>query len=247
MHSGHLGSTHVMTTMAGTVYDNYDYLPFGEQIAGGTGTTHKFSGKERDTESGLDNFGARYDASSMGRFMTPDPLYIEAHRLADPQRLNLYAYARNNPVTLSDPTGLDVTFKCDTEANCAQAMKDFNSRKGAKFQVELGKDGKLQVVKGSTAKDIGGAEGKLLGAINDSNNHATIDVSGNTGQSEFGTHDSKGVNSVDLGNLSKMDAASNAGGLNSGDALAHEAVDAYYSLSMGEVAADQAAGDLYPG
>jgi RHS repeat-associated protein len=35
---------------------------------------HKFTGKERDSESGLDNFGARYDSSSMGRFMTPDPL-----------------------------------------------------------------------------------------------------------------------------------------------------------------------------
>jgi hypothetical protein len=55
------------------------------------------------------------------------------------------------------------------------------------------------------------------------------------------------VNSVDLGNLSKLDAASNAGGLNSGDALAHEAMDAYYSLSMGEAAADQAAAGLYPG
>jgi len=55
------------------------------------------------------------------------------------------------------------------------------------------------------------------------------------------------VNSVDLGNLSKLDAASNAGGQNSGDALAHEVMDAYYSLSMGEVAADQAAAGLYPG
>jgi hypothetical protein len=62
----------------------------------------------------------------------------------------------------------------------AKAVKDLNSRKGAQFQVELGKDGKLQVVKGSTAKDIGGAEGKLLGAINDGNNHATINASGNT-------------------------------------------------------------------
>jgi RHS repeat-associated protein len=247
VHHDHLGTTRLMTNVNGSVYDSMDYMPFGEQIAGGSGTNHKFTGKERDTESGLDNFGARYDASSMGRFMTPDPLYIEAHRLVDPQRLNLYAYARNNPVTLSDPTGLDVTLKCDTKANCAQAVKDFNSRKGAQFQVELGKDGKLQVVKGSVANGIGGAEGKLLGAINDSSNHATINVSGNTGQSEFGTHDSKGVNSVDLGNLSKMDAASNAGGLNSGDALAHEAMDAYYSLSMGEEAADQAAAGLYPG
>ncbi len=35
---------------------------------------HKFTGKERDSESGLDNFGARYNSSTMGRFMTPDPL-----------------------------------------------------------------------------------------------------------------------------------------------------------------------------
>ena len=86
-----------------------------------------------------------------------------------------------------------------------------------------------------------------MGAINDTKNHATINVSGNTGQSEFGVHDSRGVNSVDLGNLSKLDAASNAGGLNSGDALAHEALDAYFSLSMGEEAADQAAAAFYPG
>jgi RHS repeat-associated protein len=37
-------------------------------------TPPRFTGKERDPESGLDNFDARYNSSSMGRFMTPDPL-----------------------------------------------------------------------------------------------------------------------------------------------------------------------------
>ena len=41
---------------------------------GTKGTTHKFTGKERDGESGLDNFGARYLTSSIGRFMSPDPM-----------------------------------------------------------------------------------------------------------------------------------------------------------------------------
>jgi hypothetical protein len=88
-----------------------------------------------------------------------------------------------------------------------------------------------------------------MGAINDTKNHATLNISGNTGQAAFGTHehDEKGVNSVDMGNLSKLDATSNAGGLNSGDALAHETMDAYYSLSMGEEAADEAAAGLFPG
>jgi hypothetical protein len=161
--------------------------------------------------------------------------------------LNLFAYARNNPVNLTDPTGLDVALKCDTQANCNKAVQDFNGRKGAQFKVELGKDGKLHAVKGSVAKNLSKAEGALLGAVNDSQNHATINVSGNTGQSEFGVHDNRGVNSVDLENLSELDAPSNAGGLNSGDALAHEAMDAYYSLSMGAEAADWAAADLFPG
>jgi len=65
--------------------------------------TYKYTGKERDTESGLANFGARYDASSMGRFMSADPVFISADRLTDPQSLNLYAYVRNNPLSLVDP------------------------------------------------------------------------------------------------------------------------------------------------
>ena len=73
IHKDHLGSTRVMTAMDDSVYDSMDYMPYGEQIAGDTGTTHKFTGKERDSESILDNFGARYFSSSLGRFASPDP------------------------------------------------------------------------------------------------------------------------------------------------------------------------------
>ena len=51
---------------------------------------YKFTGKERDAESGLDCFGARYDASSMGRFMTPDPS-MDSVALRNPQTWNRYA------------------------------------------------------------------------------------------------------------------------------------------------------------
>ncbi len=50
-----------------------------------TTAAYKFTGKERDSESGLDNFGARYDSSSMGRFMSPDGFYKDSH-VGDPQR-----------------------------------------------------------------------------------------------------------------------------------------------------------------
>ena len=66
LHRDHLGSTRLVTGLGTQVVDNLDYLPFGEQIAGDTGTTHKFTGKERDSESSLDNVGFRNYASTMG-------------------------------------------------------------------------------------------------------------------------------------------------------------------------------------
>jgi RHS repeat-associated protein len=66
---------------------------------------YKFTGKERDPESSLDFFGARYMSSAMGRFTGVDPVKITPGRLRDPQRLNLYSYVRNNPLRFIDPDG----------------------------------------------------------------------------------------------------------------------------------------------
>jgi RHS repeat-associated protein len=76
-------------------------------ICGKTGnrSRHHFTGKERDTESGNDYFGARYYSSSMGQFMTPDPL-LSSGRPSNPQMWNRYSYALNNPLKIVDPTGL---------------------------------------------------------------------------------------------------------------------------------------------
>ena len=66
-----------------------------------------FTGKQRDSESGLDYFEARYNESTIGRFMTPDPSGKDAARPDDPQTWNMYAYVGNNPTTNVDPDGLD--------------------------------------------------------------------------------------------------------------------------------------------
>jgi RHS repeat-associated protein len=69
--------------------------------------TYQFTGKERDAESGLDYFGARYYASSMGRFSSPDPSGLYLADPTNPQSLNLYNYVLNNPLASIDPDGLE--------------------------------------------------------------------------------------------------------------------------------------------
>jgi RHS repeat-associated protein len=68
---------------------------------------YRYTGKERDSESGNDYFGARYYASSMGRFMSPDPSQLFFADQTNPQSFNLYSYGRNNPLIYIDPSGLD--------------------------------------------------------------------------------------------------------------------------------------------
>jgi RHS repeat-associated protein len=75
-----------------------------------------FTGKERDSESGLDNFGARYDSSNLGRFMSPDP-YNAGAFLDGPQTWNAYSYVLNNPLNAVDPNGLDCVYTGDAEGN----------------------------------------------------------------------------------------------------------------------------------
>ncbi len=95
----------------------HDYLPFGEELFAGTGgrTTaqgyvgdnirQKFTSKERDNETGLDYFLARYYSSIQGRFTSGDPASLELRHLVNPQDLNRYAYVANNPLKFIDPDG----------------------------------------------------------------------------------------------------------------------------------------------
>lgn len=106
-----------------------------------------FTGKERDGETGLDYFGARYFSGAMGRFASPDPIWVKVDRLVDPQRLNLYAYGRNNPLRFSDPTGMDITIgQCDLGSadDCLKRLQQ-GLRKEDRAHVRLfvgeGKDG----------------------------------------------------------------------------------------------------------
>jgi RHS repeat-associated protein len=113
VHQDHLGTTRLVTGINQSVVQNLDYFPYGELNSSNSGiTTHEFTGKERDSESGLDNFGARYNSSNLGRFMSPDPDNAGAS-LDAPQSWNAYSYVLNNPLKYVDPYGLDCIYLND--------------------------------------------------------------------------------------------------------------------------------------
>jgi RHS repeat-associated protein len=110
----HLGTARVVTNSAGTILDDSDFYPFGGErpVTSSSGNTYKFTSKERDSESGLDNFVARYNSSNLGRFMSPDPDNAGAS-LGAPQSWNAYSYVLNNPLKYIDPSGMDCIYLND--------------------------------------------------------------------------------------------------------------------------------------
>ncbi len=111
--SDHLGSASVIADSLGNVELEQDFFPYGAiaYTSGSDPNHYKFTGKERDTESNLDTFGARYYTSNIGRFMTPDwaakPVTVPYAKFGDPQTLNLYAMVANNPESFADLDGHD--------------------------------------------------------------------------------------------------------------------------------------------
>jgi RHS repeat-associated protein len=122
----HLGTPRMIVSKIGSLggIKRHDYLPFGEEMFGGTiqnpglggrsdvqgyvgdSIRQKFTAMERDAETELDYFGARYFSSKQGRFTSVDPLMASAHATA-PQSWNRFAYAFNNPLRYVDPNGLE--------------------------------------------------------------------------------------------------------------------------------------------
>src|SRR5260370_6952834 len=109
--SDHLKTASVVTDSAGNIKAESDYYPWGGelQFTNADSNHYKFTGKERDGETGLDQMGARYYSSGLGRFVTPDwaakPTSVPYADFGNPQSLNPYSYVRNSPESYEDPDG----------------------------------------------------------------------------------------------------------------------------------------------
>jgi RHS repeat-associated protein len=120
-----LGTPRIVTGANKNILARHDYLPFGEelyfdgsrpgarssaQMYVGDNIRQKFTGKERDSETGLDYFGARYMSAIHGRWSSPDVINLTRSRLNNPSNtLNKYVYAANNPLKFVDKDGEDIT------------------------------------------------------------------------------------------------------------------------------------------
>jgi RHS repeat-associated protein len=242
--SDHLGSPRVVTNPSAGVISRHDYMPFGEELGSGIGarTTgmgfmvtdglrQKFTSKERDLETGLDYFIARYYSATQGRFSGVDPLYIEMKRLPYPQAWNLYAYTRNNPLKYVDDDGLELAMKCKIDAECKQTVDDLNSRKGSQFKIKL-EDGKLRVEGEVDKKNLSKSELGLYNAITNTERTAALEVVSSSDTVHFGysaqsaLRPVSGLNIIDRSDLNELNKV---GAALSGEVVAHEAMEAWAS------------------
>ncbi|QQS58743.1 RHS repeat-associated core domain-containing protein [Candidatus Peregrinibacteria bacterium] len=154
-HTDHLSGASVDTNINGSVIALNDYYPFGDSRIeeGEYENDYTYTGKERDEDTDLLYYEARYYNSNIARFLSLDPW---AGDLTDPQSLNKYAYVRNNPLKYVDPFGLDAVIfageNYENEDNPKEFVDKANQRK--EQLIEDGYEEEVHVVYAKTPDEF---------------------------------------------------------------------------------------------
>lgn len=172
----HLGSPRIITDENGAVTSRRDFMPFGEEIASSQRTTYlgyatdnirqKFTSYERDIETDLDFAQSRMYANRLGRFTTTDPIMLKKERMADPQRINLYSYVRNNPLIFTDPKGTDLVLGEGDQKRLRKALIEIAKRKDGRELLQKLDNLTIQIIlqtgslDGKKYERIGGKDSK---------------------------------------------------------------------------------------
>jgi RHS repeat-associated protein len=149
-----IGTERVRTDSSGTVCETITSLPFGDgqsisgNCGGGDSSPNHFTGLERDSESGLDHTLNRQLSSNIGRWLSPDPGGIKVVNLQDPQTWDMYSYVADNPLTLTDPSGLcgerrilNGVVETDSADVCGAVDANETKKKGETAQMSLSQKG----------------------------------------------------------------------------------------------------------
>ena len=196
---------------------------------------HQFTSKERDAETGLDYFGARYYSGAQGRYISPDPM---GGKIANPQSFNRYAYVLNNPLKFTDPTGL---YEClGSDGQCSGLEKSLKRQRNSKddeiarsasiYGGAKTKNGVTVRFKDLSEKDLGGVTATTFAYENgklQAQSLITLDSKSSGAQfdaavAEEGSHAADGKQVVDSG-LVEM----------GGEIFANENITSYQSEQIG--------------
>jgi RHS repeat-associated protein len=203
--SDQLGTPRMIFDKSGSLtrMKRHDYLPFGEEISSFGGRTagqgynlpdsirQQFTSKERDIETGLDYFDARYHGSMQGRFTSVDPMGTNLSRQIDPQQLNRYSYVRNNPLKYTDRDGRDLKLapglkKADQDRILKRAVNLYRKATGRaaiermersdiKFEVGTGKlPSQTNLLEGTISQKYGETKAVGFSGAVDPNNRGKV-------------------------------------------------------------------------
>ncbi len=218
-HPDHLGSSSWITDIVGSPIQHMSYLPFGEEFVdqqtSDWSAAYKFSGKEKDAETGYNYFGARYYMSDLSIWASVDPLSDKYPSLSP------YVYCANNPIIIIDPDGRDLILTGKKE-NVNATVKLMNESVGRKVFKADNKTGNISAKKlndnqYNKLSESGKAFYNLAeGIANDKDKKVAIGVERNANDVFIGNYDSE---KIDIGDIK---AIGKGEGLNSSSALAHE-------------------------
>ena len=169
-HSDHLGSSSLITDQSGDIVQHLEYVPFGETFiderksSSSWTTPYLFSGKERDEETGLLYFGARYQDSKYGIWYSVDPLAEKYPNVSS------YVYCLDNPVKFVDPDGRKLNV---TGAIADKAVEQLQSGAGKSITLTKAEDGTMSY-KNETGKALKGNAKIIAGIIDDQKNTVNL-------------------------------------------------------------------------
>jgi RHS repeat-associated protein len=117
-HQDWLGTERLRTSFNGSVESSFTSLPFGDALTSSGADTDQnhFAMLDHDAETSSEHATFRQYSSTQGRWMRPDP-YLGSYHLRNPQSMNRYAYVLNNPLSFTDPLGLELYDECVTDCD----------------------------------------------------------------------------------------------------------------------------------